>query len=550
MDYKAFITSVEEHLKEMSEKQKTKWIYELARKTPKDQRCDFLNKLCGHTNIRCELSVEEINNWCDEIEEGNLYFDAEEYYSDNDWNDQWEIIYHDKHKIVPFFEKAVRYAYQCLIKKEYQAAEVIINRLLSLEFTYHEEYSGECGTLTVNELISNELMTNNLNTMAFIQLYSCYQLNETQSRIHKLYHYFQQRECNGIVLTDLFAFGPERIKDEAEFTKQWCAFLKEQEGNRAATLLRDACLYIGGTDYLLQSASECAKLHPSLYLAYCKRMIEDQEYEKCIQATKTALTLIDADKAIRGDLCDFAILASKRTDRKDLNFFYTEAFCAKPDAMHLLHFLTIDDASLTEKVSKIINNRKVIIGLNTSFENRTATFQSENLKAICCFMLGKHHEQVRQCQNDNKSLGWSVNIKGVIVPLLLLALKKQEGQRTLAEEALMQQLEDSISYQDIHEDFLAAFQIWHKSFQITEKEKEEYIKWLHKEITERAHAILSGQYRKSYWKAAALIIVLGFVEAENGIPHAKELLFAEFKTQHSRLRGFWSEMENLAQTEA
>lgn len=105
MDYKAFITSVEEHLKEMSEKQKTKWIYELARKTPKDQRRDFLNKLCGHTNIRCELSVEEINNWCDEIEEGNLYFDAEEYYSDNDWNDQWEIIYHDKHKIVPFLKK-------------------------------------------------------------------------------------------------------------------------------------------------------------------------------------------------------------------------------------------------------------------------------------------------------------------------------------------------------------------------------------------------------------------------------------------------------------
>lgn len=546
MDYKAFITSVEEHLKEMSEKQKTEWIYELARKTPKDQRCDFLDKLCGHTNIRCELSIEDINDWCDEIDKGDLYFVGEEVYGDNDWDNQWEIIYHDEYGIIPFYEKAIQYAYQQLMSKDYITAEAIIDRLLSLEFTYTDEDSDDEGSLTVKELISEDLLTIDIKIPAFIQLYSCYQTKTKQDRINKLYNYFQQKECKDIVLTDLFAFGPERIKDEAEFTKQWCAFLKKQEGDRAAALLIDACLYIGGTDYLLQSASECVKLHPSLYLAYCKRMIEDQEYEKCIQATKTALTLIDADKAIRADLCDMAIPAAKHVDNTDINLFYTEAFCANPNALHLLDFLTLDNASLFKKVLAIIKEREVISCQSTQFENLIAGFKSKELKAICCFMLGDYQEVVRECQNNNKSLGWSIETKGIVVPLLLLSLKKQEGQRTRAEDVLLQQLEYCISYQNIHEDFKAVFQTWQKSFPITEKEKEVYIKWLHKEITARAHAILSGQYRKSYWKAAALIIVLGLVEAENGILHAKEQLKSEFKIKHNRLRAFWSEMDDLA----
>ena len=50
MDFKTYITKVEDQLNQMSEKQKTEWIFNQARTVEEKDREKFLNRLSGRTN--------------------------------------------------------------------------------------------------------------------------------------------------------------------------------------------------------------------------------------------------------------------------------------------------------------------------------------------------------------------------------------------------------------------------------------------------------------------------------------------------------------------
>lgn len=109
--------------------------------------------------------------------------------------------------------------------------------------------------------------------------------------------------------------------------KEWKDFLMHTPGNRAAKLLIDACIYLGGEGELLQTAEENCETHPLLYLECCERKYQNYNYEGCITAAEKALKQIDREKRIRGDIADIAVKAIENIkDERLLSYFYREAF--------------------------------------------------------------------------------------------------------------------------------------------------------------------------------------------------------------------------------
>lgn len=71
-------------------------------------------------------------------------------------------------------------------------------------------------------------------------------------------------------------------------------------------------------------------------------------------------------------------------------------------------------------------------------------------------------------------------------------------------------------------DYLLIFQCWKKHFEITDKEK--YINWLIDIIDKRVAAIVTNDHRKSYFKAAILVVALGETLESNNVENKEEFI--------------------------
>ena len=89
------------------------------------------------------------------------------------------------------------------------------------------------------------------------------------------------------------------------------------------------------------------------------------------------------------------------------------------------------------------------------------------------------------------------------------------------------------------------FAIWRKHFQIAEKHREKYMKWLSGEVDKRVEGVVGGGHRKSYYKAAELIVMLGALREEKGEMTGIYELVEHYKRMHSRKYAFRNEIDEL-----
>ncbi len=554
MDFKTYISAIERKLSQMTEIQKTDWIYNQARIVEENQRKDFLDSLSGRKNNYTELMPGNILEWCNQIDSGEIYFETEEYeyYEEGAWESDWRTEYHDVFGIIPFLGEAINTCYQLLWQKEYDSTVQLLNRIFNLTFhtDCENDWSSEFADgLSIDDLASEGLFSGDFRKMSLCLLYACYQTNTGQDRIEKIYEYLKQKQCSAIVLTDVFAYGPEKITDEMDFMIKWRTFLMNAFGDRAAELLVDACIYIGGDDYLLETAEENVNNHPHLYKVCCERKYHCKEYEMCIEIAEEAVKQIDANKVIRADISDIAIKAAKEIEYENVAHFYKTAFYSNPNSWHLLRLFKLEDKNVLEEALKMVQTLEpVSFPQNTgSVENRKAAIYDRNQKMFYLFLLGDYKDIMKECQKNDSYLGWSSDIKGTIIPLLLLYLKKDEKQRTCAERNLIEQIKYRIQFESIENELFDEYlSIWRNSGIIPENEDNIYIQWLSREIDERTEHVVGGGHRKSYYKAAELIVVLGAIKEERGEINGMQNLVNYYKKQHSRKRAFREEIDTLA----
>lgn len=556
MDFKTYITKVEKQLKQMTEAEKTDWIYAQARKVDEKDRQGLLNSLYGKKEIHMKLTKEEILDWCQKVEEGEIYLEAElsEYYEERGWDSDWIVEYHDTFGAMPYLTKAIDTCNQLVEKKEYANAYELLDRICCLEF--HAEYNEDYGYedydedgLTLEDLVKKELLLLDFRKLSLNLLYTCYQTNTGQDRLELLYEYLTWRMTDKILITDIFAFGPEEIKDANMFMQEWCAYLIQISEDRAAELLVDACIYLGSDEYLLKTAGEYAELHPFLYQAYCEKKYQLADYQACIQAAKEALDRIDGNKVIRSDISDIAVMAAKKANMdSELNRFYFAAFYSNPNSWHLLRLYKLKDPTVLKEALERIERLPVgsQMGTENPREQREVLIYDDR-RTICQFLLGDYDNVLRQCKQDNEYLGWSYGKKSMIILLLLIYLKKDEKQKTVAERNLLDELDERLNF-DSKEDesFSEYISIWRQSYVMPKEQEEACIKWLLEEVDKRTAEIVGGGHRKSYYKAAELIVVMGEIQEERGEAGGMRRLIDHYKSMHSRKTAFKSEIEGLA----
>ena len=146
MDFKTYITKVEDQLNQMSEKQKTEWIYNQARTVEEEDREKFLNRLSGKTDVYAEegLTKDKLKNWFRQVDEGEIYFGMEEYEQYNEgewtWDPDWVTEYYDMFDIIPMLIKVIRLSHQLMLQREYRDSFDILDRVYRLEFYADSEY--------------------------------------------------------------------------------------------------------------------------------------------------------------------------------------------------------------------------------------------------------------------------------------------------------------------------------------------------------------------------------------------------------------------------
>jgi len=212
MTYREFLNLTDEKVKNMSEREKTDWIRELARKQKEHQWDDFLPSFDDKTQktLSENEQINKINDFLRKVEEGDIYFDSEEeeYYDDGCWERDFRTIYLDSAEIGKQLSQAFDLAEILLMNKQYKQAAELYERLTIISVDVVGDF-GEYDPLDLNDMVCEELLYVNLKTIALNLLYSQYQCLADKNRAGRFVEYFKRKIFHGVRFDEVFTVGPE-----------------------------------------------------------------------------------------------------------------------------------------------------------------------------------------------------------------------------------------------------------------------------------------------------------------------------------------------------
>ncbi len=563
MKFNLYISAVKEQLNQMSDAQKASWICGQARKVEEKDRQEFLDCLTGREDSFHCLPVEKIFQWCRKVEEGEAYFSAEIYeeFEEGAWESELKGRYSDPFDLMPHLERIKESCLLWMENEEYEKAYPVLDRICQLEFRIEceeNDYRLKEDPCYPNNLISLEdlkrekLLLLNLDELSLMLLYSCYQLLSGRKRLEALHEYLVWGIGQKLAMTDVFAFGENLRENPYEFMNEWRNFLMEISGDRSAELLVDACVFLGGEQQLLETARENREVHPYLYQACCERNYLSGRYQDCVEVAGEAMECLDENKMIRGEISDIGAKAAKRLgDRALFERFCLEAFWSEPNSWHLLRLFTLSNPAVIEKAKERLERISTDLPEKRadSMEQKATFLYEREQKMIYQFLLGDYESVLQYCKDEEDYLGWSYGLKGMVIPLLLLYLKKdsEEGPKTRAENGIREQLEYRLRFECGEgvefEPYLTA---WKRAYPVPEEIKTEWLEWLTKEVEQRTKAIVGGVRIKSYYKAAELIVMLGEIREEQGETGGQKRLIQYYLDKYPQRWALKKEMDKMA----
>ena len=219
--------------KMFSEKQKKKFA-ELIRECDRDEEGENISPL--QVRMSQELvdeKMSQIELWKQQIGEGELYLDTEEYedYSGGYWDREWITDYYDNHGIGDKIMSMIRFAKDCVEDRRYQEASDIYEWLWEMQVVTDNEYSE---SIDLEMLEENNLIHADMKELALLTLYADYQFLPPEKRAEDIYLYFSMSVFSKLHIEDMFRMGRESLKDTEQFWKDWIELLKNKNGDTEA----------------------------------------------------------------------------------------------------------------------------------------------------------------------------------------------------------------------------------------------------------------------------------------------------------------------------
>jgi hypothetical protein len=572
MTYREFISKIDRQLENMTNQEKADWIHNIARKQKEHQRNDFLmslsciSQLEHSDDVQLDFvkQVKKIDNFIKNVENGNLYFDAEEveYYEEDHWERDFETRYQDDLEIGKQLTAGFELAESLVMNKQYQLAAGLYERLLQISVEVIGDQV-DYDPLDLSDMIDEELIRVNTKDIALHLLYSNYHILDGKDRAKRFVDYFRWKIFNGIKISELFSTGPDELDKIEYFLEEWIAALSETKTNRAMELLTEACLEAGGIDRLYKEAKKLQTQHPGLYEKVCALYKEAGDFEVCEKVGLEALQAIPQKLTVRSRVADHVLIASRENGNIEVqNQAILEAFYSRSSLNNFLRLFDLPDyKKVTEEAARIAetptadkSNPIMRSEWRTYEMKRTGTYDQweENAieqldKAVIKFFNMEFMNVVTICNNEKGFLGWSSgDIRGVVVPLFLLAMNKKDT-FSKAAEALLKDIAYRLDFEESGDmGFDNCFLMWKEKISFTESEYDDISRWLNEMVQKRTEAVVGGTYRYSYHKAAKLIVAYGEMLESNGEIGAKDKEILHYKKLHSRKRAFRAELDELA----
>lgn len=546
MNFKDFMNEVKLKLDVMDREAVETLVLEIARKMDVSKRSQFLKSFDKMTPRDLSQELLDAHILFDKIESGEIYFSAqwyETYEQYSVWGGDEHVDYSDPEGLGPLIEAQIKLICNLIDEKDYKQGLKLLDKIIGLTFQAYEEVSGDFYELTIQEAIDESLINMNLKLLCAYHAYSLYQLYSGKEQLARLCDVLRLSLYKNCSIEKMFSVGPEPLKGILQFVTEFSQFLREQEGERASSLLKETLDYVDVD--LIDVARSTAELHPSMYLG----MIENERDEEKYKIGLDALDNIPENLMIRSEI---ATILAKHYDEKGLTSEYGEMlkviFLSKSTPYNSMQLFV---GCSNEEIRSIYRRNldiKVVSSLYSAPNEETATnYQTYQFLQIIKMFSGELDSVLRICDENSVYLGWSNNLLGLVVPLLLILLEKGFDEHSKAKERLitfvLTRLKMSPS-DAIAVDFERVIQSCKEKLEF-DSNIDELLGWLENHLIKRAEAVVGGGYRHSYYKVAELVVFYGeMLESYDKFESRGETI-EKFRKLHYRKSAFKQELYNL-----
>lgn len=528
MEYREYMDAVTKLIDDMNEEEKTEWLFAYAKSISNQDRERFVNDLKSIKKQDKNFNKTEFDCFIKDINDKKSIIIYEEYY-DYGYEDDFEIDYYDNDCIGRKSKYYFEIANDLLFSYHFDDAYYIYSHLFALDIILRNEEIDENEYITFIELIEKDIV--HINALEFLKGYG-YLLLLIEKDCNNFYQVLNS--CYSISIDDLLSYGPKKIDNIDIFIDKWIHYLMKMSGDKAASLLINACLYSGDVNQLLNVCRECYQLHPSLYKKVCQLYIENKNYQQAKIVAKEACEKIVGDLRIKAEISDLILSFEKDA------YFLNMAFIYNPTVSHYFDaFLHLENI---EKLKNEFMSHSYTKNNNYDYKNyqNTTTFLEDSTKDILYFLFGNYDCIIQ------KYMKYSFNnnhfYRGYIMSLLLMLLKP-ESNTYVADKNIYSFLTSGTNYHSVDGLlFEECYQKWKKKNPIDYHKRKEYISWLTQEIENEVKIVVGGGDRRNYHKVADKIVVLGEILQNIGMVSSVEVYCEKYKKLYFSKRAFKNEL--------
>lgn len=540
MSSKDFCEKIKEKLNTLDLSEIKEFVYNLIRKIPDDKYDEVLAMLDlrkSYDILDIEKKIDEFEVKFNKIDECEFHFYAngyEDYDSYDYWGDNWVWEYYDEDNLGGLIKSAYLYATNLVNKRLYNYAKQLLDLIIYTNYQAYDEDAGEYYELSLTDLSCHHLIQIDVDTLCLYAIYATYQIGE-DSRVQKIHDYFQNEAFRNIHVEDSFSLGPEVLKDIDEFWREWIMFLANTPGKTEYRLLKEALVcnsYANYNDYI----ETIARNHPQIVIDLFNYLYSQEKIEELLEVGRKVLQYIDDKLLIKSDI----LLYLARFDDSIRKKCIFEAFQSNSNVANLLRIINngylID---YKEEINHFLKYDEKDNRLPFDDELKGNHVTKDNFYYLQ-FFLGNFDVFYQECLQHNVSLGWSYSFIDIAVKLWLLLFMNKRSKIydvLLNEVFFCLGVKDHIEFLD-HE-YYTIFNKWRSHFEV--KNVSEVLNWLQRLTQARVDAIVSNQHRKSYFKAAQLVIALGQALEDNGVMSGEEFI-NNYHMQYRKYRAFRTEL--------
>ena len=387
-------------------------------------------------------------------------------------------------------------------------------------YQFIDDDGGDICEISLTELEEHNLINIKVDIVCLYAIYVTYQCSNEMSKAENIYEYFKNDSFRKISIEDSFRFGSEVMKDLDIFWNNWINLLLTKAGSVEYRLLKEAMEYNNYNNYQ-QYVDKFALNHPKMYIDIFNYLEENNQIDEIVNIGNKALLLIDKNLTIRNDIA----LYLAKYDNSNKEKYIIESFKSNTNIPNLLRIINNgyydkNRDEIDNYINNIIKNDRVSYFI-TELHKNTITKKEYNYLR---FFTGNFDEFLDECMKVKSPLGWSDSFIQYGVYLLLLYFNNYFNSKvynSILKDTFKEfEFENNTLFLD--SEYLLIFQHWKKQFVITDKEK--YIDWLKSVIDKRVEAIVTNDHRKSYFKAAILVVALGETLESNNMGNKEEFI--------------------------